>query len=363
MSCSECQRKLESHPRQPTDKGASAPRLSICIATYGRGTFIGETLDSILGQLAPGVEIIIVDGASPDDTPEVMARYLSRCSQIRYYREQENSGVDRDYDKAVGYATGEFCWLMTDDDLLRPGAVASVLGVLDHKIDLAIVNAEVRNADFSKKVEPSLLKFSENRVYGTPDHERFFLEVATYLSFIGCVVIRRTLWLDRDRSSYYGSLFLHVGVIFQHPPIDRVCVIADPLITIRYGNAMWTPRWFEIWLFKWPELVWSFSDYSDRAKAAVCPREPWKDVRRLFFYRATGGYTPNEYRRFLSSKVGGVRRVLSFGIAMIPGVAANILGSLYFGLLKRGARLSIHNLLHGPHANPVTHWVARLLDI
>ena len=125
---------------------------------------------------------------------------------------------------------------------------------------------------------------------------------------------------------------------------------------------MWTPRWFEIWLFKWPQLVWSFSDFSDRAKSAVCPYEPWKDVKRLFFYRATGGYTLVEYKRFLSGKVSGIRRGLSFGIAMIPGVMANIMASLYFVLLKRGGRLGIHNLSHSPHANAVTRLAARLLD-
>lgn len=61
---------------QDTDKHV-IPKLSICIATYNRGKFIGETLDSILVQMEPGVELLVVDGASPDNTPEVMAQYLS----------------------------------------------------------------------------------------------------------------------------------------------------------------------------------------------------------------------------------------------------------------------------------------------
>jgi glycosyltransferase involved in cell wall biosynthesis len=34
------------------------PRLSICIATYNRGKFIGDTLDSILGQMTPEIELV-----------------------------------------------------------------------------------------------------------------------------------------------------------------------------------------------------------------------------------------------------------------------------------------------------------------
>jgi abequosyltransferase len=353
---------MEKESAQP-GVGSAVPRLSICIATFERGKFIAETLDSILAQWQPGVEVIVVDGASPDDTPEVIKPYLTRSPGVRYYREPENSGVDRDYDKAVGYARGDYCWLMPDDDLLRPGAIAAVLGLLDQEYDLLVANAEVRNADFSRQLAPKLLKFPENRVYDERDSEKFFSEVATCLSFIGCVVVRRDWWLGRDRASYYGSLFVHVGVIFQHPPVGRAAVIAAPLITIRYGNAMWAPRWFEIWMFKWPQLVWSFKDFSDRAKAAVCPREPWRDIKTLLFYRATGGYTANEYQRLLAGKAGAIGRIIPLGIAMIPGILANALASLYFFALKRESRMSVNNLSRSPHANAVTQWVARVLGV
>src|SRR3990172_8001177 len=106
--------------------GVPRPKLSVCIATFKRATFIGETLESILGQVEPGVEVVVVDGASPDDTEEVVRRLAVAHSGLRYHREPVNSGVDADYDKAVGYAQGEYCWLMTDDDVLVPGAIARV---------------------------------------------------------------------------------------------------------------------------------------------------------------------------------------------------------------------------------------------
>jgi len=126
---------------------------------------------------------------------------------------------------------------------------------------------------------------------------------------------------------------------------------------------MWTPRWFEIWLFKWPQLVWSFGDFSDCAKTAVCPREPWRDFKSLLFYRATGGYTSDEYRRLLSGKVGGMRRIISCAIALIPGTIANALASIYFMLMRKKSRISINNLARSPHTNVVSRWVARVLEV
>ena len=337
------------------------PKLSICIATYKRGQFIGETLDSILCQIEPGVEIVIVDGASPDNTPEVMARYAAAHSEIRYFRETVNSGVDADFDKAVGYAQGKFCWLMSDDDLLRPGAVAVVLATLRDESDLVIVNAEVRSADFSELIERQRLIFDADKTYRSADLEALFSETAAYLSFIGCVVIRRACWMARERFTYYGSLFIHVGVIFQNPPIENVKVIAEPQIIIRYGNAMWTSRSFEIWMFKWPGLIWSFPDISDEAKKTVCGREPWRNPKALFHYRALGAYSSDEFKKFWQSDVGKFEKIVAYLISIFPASLANLIMVMYFSLSAKPARLALQDLLFSRNAGILSRLSARVL--
>lgn len=342
---------------------ATEPKLSICIATRNRAQFIGQTLESILSQVEPGVEIVIVDGASTDGTHEVLSQFTAAYPQVIYHREPTNSGVDRDYDRAVGYASGRFCWLMTDDDLLQRGAIGAVLGYADGDFDLVVVNAEVRSADFSRSLGLRLPEMKQDRMFGPGQSEAFFREVANHLSFIGCVIVRRCAWLARDRSTYFGSLFIHVGVIFQHPPIERICVVAEPLVAIRYGNAMWLPRWFEIWSFKWPGLIWSFNDYSADAKTAVVAREPWRRVKTLFLCRATGNYSINEYRRFLAPRVSGLARLAASAIALIPGPLANLAASIYLGLGRRSARIELYDLSLSPNASFASRWALRLLQI
>jgi abequosyltransferase len=338
-------------------------KLSICIATYNRGAFIGETLDFILVQMTPGVELVIVDGASPDNTPEMMAEYLLRYPEIRYYREQENSGVDVDYDKAVGYAKGEYCWLMTDDDLLRPGAVARVIESINGEPDLIVVNSEVRNIDFSKRYVERSLNFPVDKEYGANDGEKFFTEVASYLSFIGGVVIKRQSWLARDRARYYGTLFVHVGVIFQHPPIEKVRVIAEPLITIRYGNGMWSPRSFEIWTFKWPLLIWSFADFSDQAKLNVTPREPRKSLSRLIRNRALGAFTAVELKKLWPSNAGIMERMIAAILSVFPTSLANFMSVFYLSLSANPNQMALHDLLHSKHAALPSRLLARIFNI
>ena len=340
-----------------------APRLSICIATYNRGKFISNSLDVILGQMVPGIEIVVVDGASTDNTSDVMEAYSAEHEKINYYREEINSGVDCDFDKAVTYAKGEYCWLLTDDDLLLPGALAKVLLAIEAKPELVVVNAEVRNTDLLKTLEDRRLKTIGNIQYGKGDAEKFFSYAANYLSFIGCVVIRRECWLSRNREAYYGSLFIHVGVIFQDPPIESVLILSEPMITIRYGNAMWTPRSFEIWMFKWPRLIWSFPGFTDEAKQSVCRAEPWRNIKTLIYHRASGAYSVAEYRKFLSTQSSGMLRVLSYFVGLFPAKLANVLVVIYFAWFKKQEKMVMYDLLGSRHATGLSRLMARWFNV
>lgn len=338
-------------------------RLSICVATYNRAKFIGETLDSIVCQLLPGVELVIVDGASPDNTASIVSAYVAAHAQIRYFREQTNSGVDQDYDKAVTYAQGQYCWLLTDDDIVKPGAVAYVLNLLDGERELVVVNAEVRSANFEVSLESRFLRFNEDREYNPGSTEKFFSEVANYLSFIGGVVIRRDVWLARERAAYFGTQFIHVGVIFQSPGIKRATVVAEPMIVIRYGNAMWTARGFEIWMFKWPKLIWSFGHYSDSAKQAICLPEPWRDPKRLLLSRAVGAYSRSEYAKFFRSDTAQGGRMMPWVVAWTPAALVNFFVSLYCVSINRKARASMYDVARSPSASWISRLAARWMGV
>ena len=99
-------------------------RLSIAIPIYNFADFIVETLDSIVAQDgADEIEIVVVDGASTDATPQVMADYRARHPAVRYERLPAKGGIDRDMATAFALTTGEYCWLFSGDDIMRPGAL------------------------------------------------------------------------------------------------------------------------------------------------------------------------------------------------------------------------------------------------
>lgn len=321
-------------------------RLSICIATRNRAAHLQQTLESLAQQVTAAVEVVVVDGASTDRTPEVIERARAALPALTYELRQERGGVDRDFDRAVQLAQGEFCWLMADDDGLAEGAVPTVLEHLARRPWSAlIVNASIHNEDLSRVLRERAVDVISERCYGRGEDERLFRELGKYLTFIGGVIVRRELWTTRERESYFGSLFIHVGILFQAPLPDPVAFIARPLVNIRYGNAEWTSRAFEIWMFKWPDLVWSFTHFSESARTAVCGRQPWTRARTLLLYRAKGAYGMAEYRRWLEPRLDStLRHWQAMALARVPGVLAHLAATIALRLAYRSPGVALLDL-------------------
>jgi abequosyltransferase len=319
-------------------------KLSICIATLNRGFCIGETLESIISQSTDEVQIVILDGGSTDNTTAIVEEYRTQFANLSYFRQDAPMGVDQDFTRSVELAKGEYCWLMSDDDILKPGAIRYVLNEIQKDYGLIVVNAEVRDAELSEVLQERILEFNSDHIYSESEFEQFFVDTAGFLSFIGCVVINRKLWNSREKEKYYGTLFVHIGVIFQQPIQDPVLVIIEPFIAIRAGNAQWSSQSFDIWFFKWPELIWSFPHYSNWAKAKIYPQKPYRNIMKLLSARASNSYSWEVYLNKVFPLLSSFReRILPVLVALLPVRCANLLGVIYSSHICKSA-LSLYYL-------------------
>jgi len=258
--------------------------------------------------------------------------------------------MDRNFDRAISLSHGEYSWLMTDDDILMPDAIGTVLSAI-HSTDysLVIVNCERRSFDLSRVLVPRLYEVSGNRTYRPEDMDRLAIDSVGLVTAC-CVVIRRAIWLSRNKEIYFGTLFAHVGVIFQRPLPGHALMIASPLVIFRDGHtrSFWS-EFFEIMMIRWPKLVWSFPLGID-AKERIAPKKPWKDLNLLFLFRGAGWYTIDEYRTFvrprLSARTEGILPKL---VAVLPGRVLNTLLLLYFPITNaRYGRLYVQFLQLSP---------------
>jgi glycosyltransferase involved in cell wall biosynthesis len=324
------------------------PQLTLAIATRERAALLAETLDAWLGQLTPEVELLVVDGASCDATPMVVAARQATSPRLRYVRLERAGGVDRDYDQAVARAQGEYVWLLSDDDLPQPGAVQAVLDALADHPSLMVVNGRLYDSTLSQALEARRLPLEGNRVFAPADQADLLAQTGNYLSFIGGVVIRREVWLARERRRYFGSAFIHVGVIFQAPLPAHAVVLAEPWLRLRGGNASWARHYFEIWMIKWPTLIWSFTHLAPGARQAVFAREPWRRPGALLICRAKGAYGPAEFWRFLAPRgQSPAGWLLRWAIAHLPQRAVTAAAIIYFRLLRPHARADMMDFRSG----------------
>jgi len=101
------------------------PMVSIIIANYNYGRFLGEAIQSALDQTYPAVEVIVVDDGSTADRLEVAARYPVRVHS------QDNMGVCSARNQGAALSQGEYLLFLDSDDRYEPRAVERLLAALE----------------------------------------------------------------------------------------------------------------------------------------------------------------------------------------------------------------------------------------
>jgi glycosyltransferase involved in cell wall biosynthesis len=92
------------------------PRVSIGLPVWNGEEFLPQALDSLLGQTFGDFELIISDNASTDATEAICKSYGARDGRIRYYRNDENIGLQANTQKVLDLATAPlFMWACHDD--------------------------------------------------------------------------------------------------------------------------------------------------------------------------------------------------------------------------------------------------------
>jgi glycosyltransferase involved in cell wall biosynthesis len=113
------------------------PPISVIIPTHNYGAFIGDAIESILGQDYPqeSIEIIVVDNGSTDNTREVVRKYASAVT----YLYNERKGVAAARNMGVSLAKGQIITFLDADDIWLPMRTNRVVEAFAQHADVGIV--------------------------------------------------------------------------------------------------------------------------------------------------------------------------------------------------------------------------------
>jgi glycosyltransferase involved in cell wall biosynthesis len=78
----------------------------------------------------PEIELIVSDNASSDDTESLVRQFLQDGLRCRYLRNAENIDADPNFLQCYHQASGKYLWIFGDDDVIFPGALASLMRLL-----------------------------------------------------------------------------------------------------------------------------------------------------------------------------------------------------------------------------------------
>ncbi len=107
------------------------PRVSIGMPVRNGEPYLSAAIESVLAQTYPDFELVISDNASDDDTERICRCYADRESRIRYYRNVDNIGAARNFNRVFELSRGEYFKWFAHDDLLAPTYLQRCVETLD----------------------------------------------------------------------------------------------------------------------------------------------------------------------------------------------------------------------------------------
>lgn len=114
------------------------PTISVVIPCYNYGRYLGQAIQSVLDQTVEGVEVIVVDDGSTDETACVAAGFAGQIA----YLWQANSGPSSARNAGLAAASGDYILFLDADDVLLPGSLAALAGFLDSHPEYASVYSD-----------------------------------------------------------------------------------------------------------------------------------------------------------------------------------------------------------------------------
>lgn len=226
-------------------KSISNTSVSVVMATYNGKTYLPEQLQSVLAELLPDDELIIVDDGSQDGTLELLDSLKSPA--IHIVRNLTNVGVLATFERGLLLSSKEIIFLSDQDDVWLPGKRSAFVKAFERDPRTLIVVSDAELIDAQGTVTAHSFMATRggfrSSVWSTLIRNRY----------LGCAMALRRELLAAALP-IPGSVPMHdmwFGALGS--AIGRVSYIATPLIQYRRHGGNVSPGQSQGWLrmFRW----------------------------------------------------------------------------------------------------------------
>ena len=209
------------------------PAVSVIMAVYNGERYLAEAMESILAQTFAAFEFIIVDDASTDATPGILAEYARKDARIRVLRNEMNLERSVSRNRAMNEARTELIAMLDADDVSRPERLEKQYAFMVENPDITVCGTHIHCLDSQK-------------IYDSPVDDK---DIRVRLLFVSCiaqpsVMFRKHAILDAGGYSpdmppaedydLWNRLSAVAGV--------RFATIPEPLLLYRGNNTAKNPQ-------------------------------------------------------------------------------------------------------------------------
>lgn len=142
------------------------PLVSVLIPAYNHENYIQETIESIINQTYPNIELIILDDGSKDKTWEKITELKPKCENrfVKiHFETKQNEGTCMTLNKLLKLSSGEFVYIIASDDLAKPQAIEKEVKFLQDNPDYSLAVGDNEYVDsMGKQIFRTQKAFTSN---------------------------------------------------------------------------------------------------------------------------------------------------------------------------------------------------------